>query len=173
MELRAQISSDQIKALRIDTYGSAHKGAVADPELWAPKTRETADHSMLFSIVCALIDGEITPQTFDNERFLDSDILDLIGRTTVEIDADFSSQTPQVRKCRLTAENDAGESFTAQIGWTSDDIERGPDDETVEKKFRNLAGTFLPPAEVESLLDMMWHLDGVDDIRQLVDRLRI
>src|SRR5207249_4996585 len=48
LELRKKLAGRQPKSLKVDTYKSAHLGAVADPELWAPKTRETADHSMPF-----------------------------------------------------------------------------------------------------------------------------
>ena len=60
LELRSRVAAGDIASLRIVTYRSAYKGAVADPELWRPRTRETADHSMPVSIALALIDGDIT-----------------------------------------------------------------------------------------------------------------
>ena len=30
-----------------------------DPEKWAPRTRETADHSLLYCTAVALLDGEV------------------------------------------------------------------------------------------------------------------
>ena len=173
LELRQAIPVDRIEKLLIETYASAHKGAVADPELWAPKTRETADHSMLFSIACALIDGTVVPESFDKGRFRDADILGLIGRTTVEINEDFSRQTPGVRNCRLTATAADGETSAAHLSWTAEDIARGPSDQTVEDKFLQLTATYLPEKERRELLQFLWDLDRVDDVRQLVDRLRI
>ncbi len=173
LELGAQVAAADIKSLQIDTYASAHKGAVADPELWAPKTRETADHSMLFSVACALIDGTVTADSFANERFLDSDILDLIGRTNVEINSDFSQQTPGTRNSRLIAETHDGRRLTAHIKWTSEDIAKGPPDEMITDKFLGITATFLPRQDQDRLLDMLWDLENVDDIRRLVDALRI
>src|SRR5207247_10978899 len=103
LELRKKLAGRQPKSLKVDTYKSAHLGAVADPELWAPKTRETADHSMPFSIAAALADGEVTSDTFEHHRFLDTDVLGLIARMKVEINADFSRQTPGLRHCRIEA----------------------------------------------------------------------
>ncbi len=173
IELRRQIPAKRIKKLHIDTYASAHKGAVADPELWAPQTRETADHSMLFSVVCALIDGTVTPESFDKGRFQDADILDLIGRTTVEINDEFSRQTPGIRNCRLIAEGDDGATCTAHLKWTAEDIARGPSDKTIEDKFLKLTARYLPADERRELLQLLWDLDKVDDVRRVVDRLRI
>src|SRR3989442_1033246 len=53
-ELHRKLAGRKPKTLRVDTYKSAYAGAVADPELWAPQTRETADHSMPFSIAAAV-----------------------------------------------------------------------------------------------------------------------
>ena len=63
--LRGKLNGRVVSALQIETYKSAYKGAVEDPELWAPRTRETADHSMLVSIAVTLLDGSVprTPST--------------------------------------------------------------------------------------------------------------
>ena len=95
LALRAKVAAGDIEKLRIVTYRSAHKGAVADPELWRPRTRETADHSMPVSIALALIDGDITGASFDRERFRDDDVLALIGRTEVVVSDEFSTQDPR------------------------------------------------------------------------------
>jgi len=73
--LRMKVAGRRIKSLKVQTYKSAHAGAVADPELWKPGTRETADHSMPFAIACALADGEVTAESFEYARFADADIL--------------------------------------------------------------------------------------------------
>ena len=63
--LRKELAAKDIKSLKIVTYGSAYKGAVEDPELWAPKPRATADHSMLIAVVLGLIYGTITHDSFE------------------------------------------------------------------------------------------------------------
>ncbi|MFN7882215.1 MAG: hypothetical protein ACK5PF_04265, partial [bacterium] len=167
--LREKISASDIAALKIITYKSAHKGAVADPELWAPKTRETADHSMLVAIAVGLIDGDITPATFDNARFLDADVLDLIGRTTVEISDAFTAEAPGIRHCRIEAIAKDGQEYVAHLKLTTADIERGPDDLDIERKYFALTRGFLPPDAQRRLFDALGNLDSAIDIRHLVD----
>ena len=113
LQLRAKVSPGEVASLKIETYKSAWEGAVKDRELWEPKTRETADHSMLFSVICALIDGGITPDSFENNRFLDDDVLDLIRRTEVEVLDEFTRATPGERNCRIHAKTKTGETVTA------------------------------------------------------------
>jgi 2-methylcitrate dehydratase len=161
-DLRAKVAPDRIDRLKITTYKSAHKGAVADPELWAPKTRETADHSMLFSVVGTLLDGTITPESFERKRFLDADVLALIGRTEVEVSAEFSARTPAVRTCRLEAWEPDGTAHVAERTLTAADIERGPTDAELEAKFMALVTRAMPDAAAARLWAALMRLDEAD-----------
>ena len=168
LALRAGIAAGDIERLRIVTYRSAHKGAVADPELWRPRTRETADHSMPVSIAIALIDGDITGESFDKGRFLDDDVLALIGRTEVVVSDEFSNQAPGVRNCRIEATDHAGETHVAHLAWTAEDIARGPDDAEIEEKFHRYAGVLLARPERSRLLERLWRLENVDDMAEIL-----
>lgn len=172
-ELRGKIVADEITRLKIITYKSAHKGAVADPELWAPKTRETADHSMLVAIATGLIDGDVTPATFDNARFLDADVLGLIGRTEVEISEDFTAKAPGIRNCRIEATDRAGAVHVAHRSLTTADIERGPGDDEIERKFMMLTRSFMPQVAQGRLYEALNDIDNMSDIGELVDLTEI
>lgn len=172
-ELRGKLPPAEIATLKLVTYKSAHKGAIADPELWAPKTRETADHSMLVAVAAGIIDGDVTPATFDDARFLDEDLLGLIRRTEVEISDEFTRQAPGIRNCRIEATDQAGKVHVAHRRWTTEDIERGPGDADIERKFMMLTRRFLPPREQQALFEALNHLDDLDDIGTLVDATEI
>ena len=173
LELRKKLAGRQPKSLKVDTYKSAHLGAVADPELWAPKTRETADHSMPFSIAAALADGEVTSDTFENHRFLDTDVLGLIARMKVEINADFSRQTPGVRHCRIEARLESDEAMVAQCSLALADIEKGTPDEVLNAKFHALTRRFLPEPARNELAAAIWRLETSERLDPLIDLMRI
>jgi 2-methylcitrate dehydratase len=172
-ELRRKVPASEIAALRIDTYRSAYKGAVEDPELWAPKTRETADHSMLVAVCATLVDGSITPETFDGERFKAPEVLDLIGRTKVDVVDEFTKAAPGVRNCRIEATAKDGQRHTAHLAWTTADIERGLSDEELERKFEGLNRDVLPPAARRRLMDALWDLDNAPSVGAVVELTRI
>lgn len=167
-DLRSKISADDIKKLTVHTYSSAHKGAVADPELWAPKTRETADHSMPVSIAMTLVDGTVTPESFSRRRFADADVLDLIGRMEVTVLDAFSQETPAVRNCRLEATATDGTVHVAHHKLTAEDIEAGPTDEELVGKFRMLTEPLYPVAAQDRLIEACWDLENCQKIADLV-----
>jgi 2-methylcitrate dehydratase len=169
LDLRGKLDVARIRKLQVDTYKSAHLGAVADPELWRPQTRETADHSMPFSICCALADGEVTADSFEAARFKDADVLALIGAMTIDINPEFSRATPAIRNCRITATLDDGQTVVAHRQLTTAEIERGTPDAVLEAKFERLVRPYLPPEARRRLIDLCWKLDDLERVDPLVD----
>ena len=172
-DLRAKLGGQQVGELKIETYRSAYKGAVEDPELWAPRTRETADHSMLVAIAVTLLDGTVTPDTFNSDRFKHPEVLGLIQRTKVEVLDEFTKQAPGVRNCRLTAVANDGTSHVAHLFWTRADVERGLSDSEIVEKFERLNRDIMPAGERRALLDCLWKLDAVERVSSVVDLLRV
>ncbi|MBI3069662.1 MAG: MmgE/PrpD family protein [Betaproteobacteria bacterium] len=173
LDLRRKIRAEEVASLKIETYKSAYVGAVQDRELWAPQTRETADHSMPFTAIVALIDGEVTPGTFQRERFRGEDVLDLIRRTSIEINDDFAKQTPAVRNCRITATAKDGKTAVAHRTLTLAEIERGFSDTEVEEKFHRLARDTLSEAQRGKLLELAWRLETLSRIEPIIDLLAV
>jgi 2-methylcitrate dehydratase len=167
--LRGQLDPKAVQSLRIDTYKSAYAGAVADPELWRPQTRETADHSMLFAVAAALLDGDVTPETFEEGRFLDPDVADLMGRMQVEILEEFTKAAPKMRNCRIVATMRDGTQKTAHLVVTLEEIERGMPDADVEAKFERLTRHLLPRQRRRAVIDAAWRLDQCQDVRDIID----
>lgn len=72
-----------IRQIEIFTFRTAVEIIAKDPEKWRPQTRETADHSLPYCTVVALVDGAITADQFSAARLHDPLLLDLMARTTV------------------------------------------------------------------------------------------
>ena len=167
IELREKLKGREITSLRIETYKSAWEGAVKDSELWSPKTRETADHSMLFAVACGLIDGKVTPDSFEDARFLDPDILGLIGNTKVNVNEDFTSATPEIRNCRIIATTSDGAEVLAHRVVTLDEIKAGMPREQLLTKFRETSRRAYSPAQQDRLIAGVDALDTIS-VRSLM-----
>ena len=173
LDLRARLGGRPVKSLMVDTYKSAYAGAVEDAELWAPKTRETADHSMPFSIAAALADGKVDGDTFEDGRFLGADVLALIARMKIEILPEFSSQTPGLRNCRITALLESGESVVALCSLSQAEIEKETPDDVIDAKFHSLTRRVLPPAARAHLASEVGRLDAMERVDSILDAMVI
>lgn len=159
IELRKKLDGREIKSLKIETYKSAWEGAVKDSELWSPQTRETADHSMLFAVACGLIDGKVTPDSFEDARFLDPDVLGLIERTEVDVSDEFTLATPEIRNCRIVATTSDGSEVFAHRVVTLDEIKAGMPRDQLLAKFRETSRRAYSPSQQDRLIV---GVDGLD-----------
>ncbi|MFH1933051.1 MAG: MmgE/PrpD family protein [Pseudomonadota bacterium] len=173
LDLGKKVSQDQVRSLLVKTYASSYRTAVEPRELWKPKTRETADHSIPFCIAAALIDGDVTAETFSRERFRDSDVLDLISRMEVKEDPEFTSLTPGKRNARIEATTHSGEVHVAHRIVTAEDLQTGWSDKEVEGKYLKLVQGMLTPAQTRASLDLLWGLEDIDDAARILDHLEV
>ena len=119
---------------------------------------------MLFSVACALLDGKVTPDSFEDERFLDDDVLALIGRSEVVVLDEFNAATPQIRNCRITAKTAGGEDVVAHRVVTLDDIKRGMPRDDLVAKFRECTRRAYTTRQQDAIIEAVDTLDTLDDV---------
>ncbi len=91
------------------------------PEIWKPQTRETADHSLPCTVAMALLDGTITVDMMERERYRDPDVLELMAKCSIELPDDIERLAPATRCCRLVATLESGETVAAEYRRSIED----------------------------------------------------
>ena len=87
IEVAREVKSlDRIAAIEIATTSRGLQRTGSEPEKWAPKTKETADHSLPYITACAMFDGDITNESFAPQMFGDPKILAFMQKITVRED---------------------------------------------------------------------------------------
>ena len=177
LELRRKLDPAAIAALRIETPQAAYDRAAKNAEFWAPKTRETADHSMPVTVAMALVDGEVSPKSFERERFKAPEVMDIVRKTKVDVSEEFTRAAPfvqseGVRNCRITATLRDGSTQQTHLAWTSADLAKGPSDAEINDKFARLSAEMMPAERRTRLLDLLWRLDEAPSVRPAVDQIR-
>lgn len=172
MMLRERVSLTDIVSIRVETCVNAWRsigGGRGDAAAkWRPPTRETADHSMPYLVAVALIDGHLSDAGFTSERLVDSDVLALIDRTSVEERADLSERATR-DSCPTEVSIELADGTTE---FAAADLPRGhplnpmgPDE--VMAKFETLAARALGPDRVRALgalLAALPELSTLDDV---------
>lgn len=172
LELREQIGADnidqKIESIVIESFDAAVDIIAGFEEHWHPETRETADHSMPYCVSAALMDGDITLDTFTYERIHDQKLVDLIQKVKVnrnaEMTAGYPDGIPNLLKIRTTD----GKTHEKMIKYPLGHAKNPMGDEDVEKKFRSLAGRVMSEKHVGMILDEMWSIDTCDDISEVM-----
>ena len=86
LDLRSRAPVKDIEEIQVDAYRTAVDMMGNDPSRWAPTTRETADHSLPYTISIALLDGEVTNESFADSRLKDAAVADLMKKVKVSED---------------------------------------------------------------------------------------
>ena len=169
LEARGKIRSvDEIAEVHIETVGTAVRLMAGDPEKWEPATRETADHSMPYTVAVALIYGTIEERHFDEEYLRDPAIRALAKRVKVEVSEEANRRMPEAMLCNLTLVTKSGTAHTAVVEYHKGHYRNPMSDTEVEAKFRKLAGNVLAPDRVDRLLEVLWKMEDVRDAGELI-----
>lgn len=84
------IDPESIEAVHVEMFDHAVE-ALATPEKWDRDiNRETADHSIPYTVAVAIVDGEVTPAQYAEDRLRAPAVHDLMEEITVEEDADLT-----------------------------------------------------------------------------------
>lgn len=172
LQLREQFMADgykpkDIKKLHMESFEAAVSIIGSEPEKWRPTSRETADHSMGYMTVAALIDGKLDRDTFSPRKFKGKKYLDLLDRTTIVEAKDLNPGYPDGIPNRLILTMNDGKKYTLMVKYPRGHAGNPMTDDEVEAKFRGLADGVIPKALQNKLLDSMWNLDKAKDIKTL------
>jgi 2-methylcitrate dehydratase len=95
---------EQIARIDIETFDAAYHiiGGGQEGDKTVVHTKEQADHSMPYLVAVVLLDGQVTPEQFRQERIERRDVQNLLRKVAVRpVDA-YSRQFPDQMPCRLT-----------------------------------------------------------------------
>jgi 2-methylcitrate dehydratase len=169
LDLRERVSLADIRRLKVETYRRAVDAMASDLTRWAPKTHETADHSLPYVIAVALLDGEVAVESFADARLVDPAVKAFLNMTEVEENAAFSAQYPKAAPCRITAYMTDGTSVVGEVTYPKGHNLNPLSDEDLERKFHNLFRGYGDRAQAEKVLEIAWNLDRVTELQTLFE----
>jgi 2-methylcitrate dehydratase len=173
LELRAQLEPADITSVTVHTYKLVASTPGNEPEKWAPKTRETADHSIPYMVAHAFVHGAVTPQSFEEHSLRDPAISEFIAKMRIDEDAQFTACYPAQYNCRMEVQTRSGQRFEAATAYPKGHSRNPLSDAQVEDKFRALARDAITEANCEAALAELWTLEKVPNLHGLLDRLII
>ncbi len=136
-----------------------------------PETEHQARHSFQFNACTALLDGEVTVQSFHPEALQRPELLALLSRVRVEHPhdnpANFNIMYGEVEVTLGSGDVLWGRCDTFYGHW------RNPlSQESLQKKFSSNAGAVLSNERVERLIEAVEGLDRLDDCKPLLAQLQ-
>ena len=172
LELREEIGADnidqKIESITIESFDAAVDIIAGFEEHWHPETRETADHSMPYCVSAALMDGDITLDTFTYERIHDPKLVALLQKVKVNRNAEMTAGYPDGIPNLLVIKTTDGREFSKKVSYPLGHNKNPMNDQDVEKKFRMQASRVMSESHVNNILDELWRIDTCEDVSEVM-----
>lgn len=114
LELRETVDAGEIASMRVFMESKSVVAREAEPALWEPTNRETADHSGPYLIAAAVVDGVITEETFEPDRFRSPELLAVTDAIELIEDPAYTASFPWKMACRFEVRLKDGRELTLE-----------------------------------------------------------
>ena len=168
LQLREKITSpDDVAEIFIETVTTACVLMADTPEKWEPPNRETADHSMPYTVAVALIHGDVQEEHFDDAHVFDPAIRALTRKIKIKPSAEADKHMPHAMRVFFKLVTKSGQTFETVVDHHKGHWKNPMDDTDIEKKFRTLARKVLPDTKIDELLARLWKLENISDAGEI------
>jgi 2-methylcitrate dehydratase len=167
------VSVDDIEEVQIQTLQTAVNIMAGDAEKWHPTNRETADHSMPYTVAVALMYGAVETRHFSPEYWEDPRLLTLLQKIKVSVSEEANRRAPEAMLSIVDVVTSAGQRHSAEVAFHRGHYKNPMSDGEIEAKFHKLAQEWLTSHQIDTLLDRLWHLEQVADIGEVIRLVRI
>jgi 2-methylcitrate dehydratase len=159
------IKPDQVAEIRITTSKrcAEHTG---DPVKKYPKNKETADHSSYYLTAIAIVDRQIGPNQFTQEKYTDPRVLELIGKVVLQGDPSLDKARPAGISEIITKD---GKTYRLRVDYPRGHARNPMTDQEVVEKFKDMASVYMSETQMNRLIESVFALDKLDDIGKLLD----
>ncbi len=170
LHLRAELNGDVSKVASIDihTFEASYNIIGKYPEAWAPKTRETADHSLPYCTAAALHDGDVYLETFDEARFTDAKLVDFTSKVKVHWDKTLDPRYPTGIPNRISVKLTDGRTLEKLVEFPRGHAGNPMTDAEVEAKFRRAVEPKYGKPRADAILARCWELEKLTSVTELV-----
>ncbi len=162
------VAPEDIKTVEIRSLARA-ADILADPSKYDPRTKETADHSLPYVIAAAIVDRQVTPAQFVQERIVADDIRAQLNKVKVIADPEIEKVFPALQRVIVDLHTTDGRSFTRTLDYPKGDPRNPLSDSEIEDKFDALASPVMSSAARQRLKEATWNLESFDSINEFMD----
>jgi 2-methylcitrate dehydratase PrpD len=128
-----------------------------------PKTGLAGKFSIYYCAALPLVEATAGEDLFTDKKVQDPQMVALRKKVKARIDPALKDT-----EARVTITTQDGKKYSTFIDKPKGDPRNPPTDSELENKFRSLAIHILPPKKIDALIEMIWNLEKVKNLGQLI-----
>lgn len=165
LALHPDLEATEVTAIRLWTYRTAVAYGASSAR-WNPTTRETADHSIPYVVATALLDGDVTPTSFEPDLLARSETRRLLSVMSVDEDPTYTDRFPNEEPCRIEVTLASGKRLEADLVHPLGHRNNPLTDQQIDDKLHRLTPD-LPGDRRQAALKVLWGIEQEPDIGDL------
>ncbi len=165
------ITYDQIEQVTVTTIARACD-ILFDPHKYRPKSRETADHSLPYCIAAALVDHQVTTQSFSEEKLQDKRIWEVIDKIKGEASTEFEKMFPAKQPSKVVVKTKDGREFSEYLEYPKGDPREPMTMEDLEAKFNALSARLISSGRQKEIRAMIFACEKMK-VREFMRQLAV
>lgn len=135
------------------------------------RTKEQADHSLPYILSAALLDGDVTPEQYTEERISHDDVQTLLRKVTVHPVRQFSQMFPNAMPCEITVRLKNGKTICRKTDDYEGFITKPMSFDRALEKFDTLVSPFVDEALKTKIVEAINDLENLK-VNQVTELLR-
>ena len=170
LQLRPEVGdTTKIDNILIESFEAAVSIIGSEPEKWRPTSRETADHSLGYCVAAALMDGDVTQASFDEQRIREPRTLALLDKIKIVETDECNAGYPDGIPNKMIIRTADGRTLTKLVKYPRGHAGNPMTDDEVIRKFMAQATGVVSEATARRIVELSLNLDQLVDISPLVE----
>jgi 2-methylcitrate dehydratase len=161
-----KINPDEVAEIKVEVIARA-ADILGDPSKYRPTSKETADHSLPYSLAVGLVDGMVTPLQFKQERIDDPALIPVMDKIKVVPNDEFEALFPKFQPSQVTITLAGGESYQQRVDVPKGDPRDPMTEEEIAVKFNALGGAVVGEATCNDLRTLIMGIEGEATLAKL------
>jgi len=152
------VKTADVKEIKVEVIARA-ADILGDPAKYRPTSKETADHSLPYSLAVGLVDGMVTPLQFKQERINDPKLPAVMDKIKVVPNDEFEKLFPKFQPSQVTITLENGKSYKQRVDVPKGDPRDPMTEDEIAVKFNALGGDIVGKKNCTALRKMIMGME--------------
>jgi 2-methylcitrate dehydratase len=161
------IKAKDVREIKVEVIARA-ADILGDPHKYRPDSKETADHSLPYSLAVGLVDGMVTPLQFKEERVRDKSLIPIMDMVKVVANDEFEKLFPKFQPSQVTITTADGKKYTKRVDVPKGDPRDPMTEEEIGVKFTALGRDVVGEARCKELGQVIMKMDQERSVQRLM-----
>ncbi len=153
------INADDVTEIKVEVIARA-ADILGDPAKYRPTSKETADHSLPYSLAVGLADGMVTPLQFKQERIDDPALIPIMDKIKVVPNDEFEALFPEFQPSRVTITLSSGTQYQERVDVPKGDPRDPMTEDEIAVKFNALGKDVVGEERCNDLRALIMAIEG-------------